>query len=119
MEKNVITASDNISIKSAIEILNEKHTGSIIIIDDERRCRGIFTERDAIRLVAGEISLDAPIRNAMTPNPIPVHEEATFSESMALIKNHNIRHLPVVNKEETLTGLFSIRQFLDKILQMK
>jgi CBS domain-containing protein len=119
MKKDVITAGGDISVKSAIEILHKKHSGSIIIVDEERRCKGIFTERDAIRLVAGDMPLNTPIRNVMTSNPITVHEEATFAESMALIMNNSIRHLPVVDKEECLTGLFSIRLFLDEILRMK
>jgi CBS domain-containing protein len=55
----------------------------------------------------------------MTSNPITVHEEATFSELMAIISNNNIRHLPVVDKKECLTGIFSIRHFLSEILGIK
>jgi CBS domain-containing protein len=119
MEKNVLTAEDNISAKSAIEILHKKHSGSIIIVNEERHCLGIFTERDALRLVAGDIPLNTKIKNVMTSNPITVFEEATFGELMALIINNKIRHLPVVDKEKCLIGLFSLRHFLDEIIRIQ
>jgi CBS domain-containing protein len=119
MEKDVITVKDDIPAKSAIEVLHKKHSGSIIIIDEMRHCKGIFTERDAIRIVAENIPLTTPLRYIMTSNPITVHEEATFSELMAIISNNNIRHLPVVDKKECLTGIFSIRHFLSEILGIK
>jgi len=36
-----------------------------------------------------------------------------------IIKNNKIRHLPVVDKEECLIGLFSLRLFLDEIFRMQ
>ena len=58
MCKQVVTAKDNLSIQDAIQLLNERHVDSIVIIDDENRCIGMFTERDAIRVVAQKTRLD-------------------------------------------------------------
>ena len=62
-----------------------------------RQCIGIFTERDAIRIVAQNVPLDAPIEKIMTKNPFTVNEDSTFEEAKNIIKSAKIRHLPVID----------------------
>jgi CBS domain-containing protein len=116
MIKPVVTAKADTTIESAINTLHEKHVGSIVVVDDERRCEGIFTERDAIRMFAKKVSLFTPLKMVMTKNIITIREEASFAEAMALIVNHGIRHLPVVNGNKQLVGIISIRNFLDEVV---
>jgi len=119
MVKNVVTAKEDIVIEKAIEILYKKHIGSIVVIDDQKKCVGIFTERDAIRVVAQKIPLDTPLSKVMTKHVITVKEDATFEAARRLIVSNKIRHLPVVDKQGTLVGVFAVRSFLDKIFGLK
>jgi CBS domain-containing protein len=119
MVKHVVTAKQGITVKKAIEMLFKKHVGAIVVTDDEKRCVGIFTERDAIRVVAQNVPLNTPLREVMTKNVITVSEDATFEESRRLIISHEIRHLPVVNSERKLVGLVVVRQFLDEFFGMR
>lgn len=119
MVKHVVTAKPNISIKKAIEMLFKRHVGAIVVTDDTRKCIGIFTERDAIRVVAQNISLNTPLKEVMTRNVVTISEDATFEESRRLVISHGVRHLPVVNSERRLVGLVVVRQFLDEFFGMK
>jgi len=116
MIERVVTAKADTTVESAIKTLDEKHIGSIVITDDEGKCKGIFTERDAIRVIARGISLSTPLSKVMTKNPITIWEEASFAEAMALIVSHGIRHLPAVDEKKRLVGMLSIRNFLDEIV---
>lgn len=116
MIERVVTAKADTTIESAIKTLDEKHIGSIVITDDEGKCEGIFTERDAIRAIAQNVSLSTPLKEVMTKNPITIWEDASFAEAMALIVSHGIRHLPAVDEEKRLVGMLSIRNFLDEIV---
>jgi len=116
MIERVITAEADATIESAIKTLYEKHIGSLVIKDKEGKCEGIFTERDAIRVVAQNLSLSTPLKKVMTKNPITIWEEASFAEAMRLLALHGIRHLPAVDKKERLVGILSIRNFLDEIV---
>jgi len=116
MIRDVVTAKEDMSIKSAIKTLHEKHIGSLVITNGNGRCNGIFTERDAIRIIAGDISLDQPLEKVMTKNPITIREWATFSEAITMIVTHGVRHLPVVDAEKKLVGIMSIRNFLDEVV---
>lgn len=119
MVENVVTAKEDITVKKAIEMLYKKHLGSIVITDDEGKCTGIFTERDAIRVVAQKIALDKPLRKVMTKNVITIREDATFEEARRRMISRGIRHLPVVDQKGKLVGLLAVRKFLDEFFGMK
>ena len=114
MLTNVITANPSITVNEAIKILYEKHIGSVVLVDDNKKCIGIFTERDAIRLVAKNVKLDQPLGNVMTKNVITVLENSSINEVRRIILTHKIRHFPVVNQEDRIVGLLSVRAILDQ-----
>lgn len=119
MVENVVTARQDDTIRKAIEMLYKKHIGSIVITDDEERCIGIFTERDAIRVVAQKVPLGKPLRKVMTKPVLTIHEDATFEDAKRYIVSHGIRHLPVIDREEKLVGLLVIRHFLDELFGIR
>ena len=52
MLKDVVTTNGNVPVREAIELLFKRHVGSTVVINEDEHCIGIFTERDAIRVVA-------------------------------------------------------------------
>jgi CBS domain-containing protein len=115
MIENVVTTNPNITVKDAIRTLHEKHVGSIVITDDNQKCVGIFTERDAIRIIASDVPLETTIDQVMTKNVATIGEEASLEEARRLVISHGIRHLPVVDRKGELTGLLSVRKLLDEL----
>ncbi len=115
MIEDVVTAKPTITAKDAVRTLREKHVGSIVITDNDEKCIGIFTERDAIRIIASDVSLDTPIDQVMTKNVATIGKEASLEEARRLILSHGIRHLPVVDSEGKLVGLFSVRKLIDEL----
>jgi CBS domain-containing protein len=114
MLTNVITASPNMTIKETIKTLYEKHVGCVVSIDEDKKCIGIFTERDAIRIVAKNVQLDQPLDKVMTKNVVTIQEDSSINEVRKVISTHRIRHLPVVNQKGKLVGLLSVRDLLDQ-----
>jgi len=119
MLRNVVTTDPKTSLRAAIEILNEKHIGSLLITDSHKKCIGIFTERDVIRVLAQGVNLDDPIEKVMTSNVITLGEEASLEEARRLIITHAVRHLPVVNGQGKLVGLLSVRKLLDEFFGLQ
>jgi CBS domain-containing protein len=115
MLKDVVTINENSVVKEAIEMLFKRHVGCIIVVDDSQKCIGIFTERDAIRIVAQNLPLNATMEKIMTKNPFTINEDSNFEEAKNMIKDHQIRHLPVTSKEGKLVGMISVRQILNEI----
>lgn len=116
MCKKVITAKEDITIQAAIQLLNDRHVGSVIVIDDEGKCIGVFTERDAIRVAATKFPTDQPLGKIMSRHVVAMPIEGSFDEAKRLMLSHNIRHLPVTDQTGKLIGLFSLRAFFDEVL---
>jgi CBS domain-containing protein len=115
MLKDVVTTYGNVSVKEAIELLFKRHIGAILVVDEDQKCVGIFTERDAIRIVAQNVPLDARLEKVMTKNPFAVNEDSNFEEAKSILLSHKIRHLPVTDANGKLVGLISVRNILDEL----
>lgn len=115
MLKDVVTTNGNSIVKETIGLLFKRHVGCIVVVDDAQKCIGIFTERDAIRIVAQNLPLDTTIEKVMTKDPFTVSEDSTFEEAKSIIKTHQIRHLPVIDKDGKLVGLLSVRHILNEV----
>lgn len=118
MLKDIVTTYGNVPVKEAIELLFKRHIGSIVVVDDAQQCIGIFTERDAVRIVAQNVPLDSTIEKIMTKNPFTVNEDSTFEEAKSIIKLHKIRHLPVTTTNGKLVGLISVRHILNELCEL-
>jgi CBS domain-containing protein len=119
MIKHVVTTKPSTTVKKAIEMLFKKHVGAIVITNDNKKCVGIFTERDVIRVVAQGIPINTPLEKVMTKNVVKVSEDTAFAESRRILISHGVRHLPVVNSKDRLVGLVVVRDFLDEFFGMK
>jgi len=116
MIKEVVTMEEDAPIEEAFKILYERHVGSVVITDEEEKCKGIFTERDAIRAVATKIPLDTALRDVMTKNVMTIWGGASFAKAKQLYRTHGIRHLPVVDERSHLVGMLSVRNVLDELV---
>ncbi len=116
MTADVITMAANTPLLDVFKILYERHVGSVVVVNEERGCEGIFTERDAIRVVAMGIPLSTSLREVMTKNVLTLREGASFAEAKQLFTTHGIRHLPIVDDEKHLVGMLSVRSILDELI---
>ncbi|MCW4000049.1 MAG: CBS domain-containing protein [Candidatus Bathyarchaeota archaeon] len=119
MCKTVITAKEDMSIQLAVQLLNERHVGSVVVVDDEDKVIGIFTERDAVRLMASKFSTQEPLSKIMSRHVVTISYQASYDEAKELMLIHDIRHLPVIDETGKLIGLFSLRAFFDEIMGIK
>lgn len=105
--RDVATTDPGISVVLAVEHMNDRHIGALVVVDGPRLA-GIFTERDVlVRVVAaGRDPRSTRVAEVMTPDPVIVRPETTISDAMRLITERRCRHLPVVD-ESGLCGLIS------------
>ena len=118
MLKEVVTASENVSVKEGIDLLFKRHIGCVVVLDDAEKCVGIFTERDAIRIISQDVPLSASMEKVMTKNPFTINVDSTFEEAKNIIKSHKIRHLPVIDADGKLVGMISVRHILNELCEL-
>ena len=97
-----------VTVAEAVREMNEHKVGAVLVMNDQRLA-GIFTERDVLRRVVGG-NLDpnvTPITQVMTTEVLTVAPSTTVQQVLDLFTEKRCRHLPVVD-DGKLVGLISI-----------
>lgn len=105
----VLSVGKGASVMDAALLMNEHKVGSLVVVD-EGRLVGMFTERDVLRRVVGERRdpADTLVADVMTTDIYCCRPETTIEEARSVMKNRRIRHLPLVDDQECLIGVVSI-----------
>ena len=105
-------AVDTTVLSAAMSMRNARIGAAAVLEGDE--LVGIFSERDVmLRVVVPRLDPEATtVREVMTTAVQTVGEEAEAGEALEVMVSRHIRHLPVVNSENRVTGLLSVRNLL-------
>jgi CBS domain-containing protein len=105
---DVLKIDASATVFEAITKIVELNVGSILVTEADEVV-GIMTERDYLRKVAvhGRTSHETQVREIMSSPLVYVTPETTIEESMAIMTDRRIRHLPVVENDEVV-GIVSI-----------
>lgn len=106
----------HVMVFDGLQLLADHGVGAMLVMDGDKLV-GVFSERDYTRKVAleGKNSRQTPISDIMTADVITVAPKTGTRECMALMSQHKIRHLPVVDNGKVI-GMISIRDILDDII---
>ena len=101
------------TIREAARYMVEHGVGSVLVMD-EGQLRGIFTERDALRIfVATRRNPDfTRLADVMTGAPQTLLSEATPEDAARQMAAGNFRHLPVVDGDGRIVGVVSQRDLI-------
>lgn len=79
-----------------------------MIVSDDGRVAGIFTERDLLtKVLGGNVNLDSPISEWMQPVVETLSSEATIGDAVRLMNEKSFRNVPLVKRGE-LVGSISV-----------
>src|SRR5258708_19022930 len=85
--KLVYTVSPESSVYEALETLENKNLGSLVVVEKDGRVDGIFTERDYARkvILKGRSSRETMVRDIMTDSPVFVAPDTKIDDCMQLM----------------------------------
>jgi CBS domain-containing protein len=114
--KGVHAVGVKATVLDALKLMAEKDIGAVLVVDREKLV-GILTERDYARkgVLAGRLAKDTPVREMMTSKVVTVTPGHTVQQCMAIMSDHQIRHLPVVENNKML-GVLSIRDLVAEVV---
>ncbi|MHA1133958.1 MAG: CBS domain-containing protein [Alphaproteobacteria bacterium] len=102
-DQTLLALREHAPVQEACRCMWEYRKGSVLVIDQDGQLIGIFTGRDAVRILAEGRSADAtPLAQAMTRNPVTVAPTARAIDALREMSDRGIRHLPVVENERIL-----------------
>jgi CBS domain-containing protein len=107
------------TVYEAIDQLSEKGVGALLVMEGKRLV-GIVSERDYARkvILKGKASRETYVWEIMSQPVICVPPECTVEQTMALMTDKRVRHLPVV-EDETVVGVISIGDVVRAIIEEK
>jgi CBS domain-containing protein len=98
------------SLRTAAYLMWECDIGSIPIVDQEHRVVGMITDRDIC--MAGYFQdrplSDISVRQAMASKIVACRPEDDVKTAERLMRDNQIRRLPVINREGHLVGIISV-----------
>jgi CBS domain-containing protein len=111
-----VTVGPAATVGETIQTMLERDIGALLVVDDEGRLLGIFSERDLLTKVVGihEPYANLPVRDFMTPNPESVKATDTLAFALHKMDVGGYRHLPIL-QEGFPVGVISVRDMLHHI----
>ncbi|MBI2319574.1 MAG: CBS domain-containing protein [Betaproteobacteria bacterium] len=112
-----LVAPPETSVSAAAKLMAKKNVGAVMVVDQERLV-GIFTERDAVfRVIAqGRNPHTTRLAEVMTVSPQTVSPNESFGHALLMMHENGFRHVPVIENGAPI-GIVSSRNALDPELE--
>ena len=100
------------SVRAAVDLMRAERVGCVLVTD-EGRLVGIFTERDLLtRVLAVDRPLTTPMSGCMTPDPESVDRNDPIRVAILKMERGGFRHLPVVDSHRRPVGILSAKRVI-------
>jgi CBS domain-containing protein len=109
MTPDPVCCSPTTTLDQVAQLMADNNCGEIPVIDTSDRPIGVITDRDIVcRAVAeGKNPGAHTVESCMTSSVITVHADASIDEVVAIMEDHQIRRVPVVDDGGCCTGIIS------------
>jgi CBS domain-containing protein len=111
MSREVKLVSPDMTICEAAKTMRDGDFGMIPVGEDDRII-GTISDRDiAIRAVAEGKDGSTRVRDVMSEGVVWTSEDETVEAAALIMSKHQVRRLPVVNRDKRLVGLLALGDF--------
>ena len=116
-QQRIVTAPSKTTVEAAARLMRKHKVGAIMVVDDARLV-GIFTERDALfRVLADDKNPHTTrLSSVMTPGPRTIEPDKPFTNALLMMYEGGFRHVPVCENGRLL-GMVSARDALGPELE--
>lgn len=116
-KQSVLKAPPDTTVSKAAKLMAKKNVGAVMVVEEEKLV-GIFTERDAVfRVMAqGRDAKATRLSEVMTLEPRTVDPDKSFGYAMLIMQENGFRHVPVIENGKPI-GIVSARNALDPELE--
>jgi CBS domain-containing protein len=115
--KKVLIAPPDTSVSTAAKLMAKNKVSAVMVVENKRLV-GIFTERDAVfRVMAQDRDAQTTrLVDVMTTAPKTVTPDESFGYALLMMHGNGFRHVPVIENGEPI-GIVSARNALDPELE--
>lgn len=104
------------SVREALRQMKELNRGAVLVCQDQIVI-GIFTERDALKMMAAGASFDVPLQQFMTPDPVVLDARDTVGKAITMMAQGGYRRLPIVDDQGRPTGIVTVEGIMHYLVE--
>jgi CBS domain-containing protein len=107
------TVASSITVHDAAVLMTERHVGSVAVVEGPKIV-GVFTERDLMRRVVavGKDPTRTKLGDVMSAPVRTVGDATTVAQATAIMREHHIRHLAILDERGDYRGMVALRYLL-------
>lgn len=119
--REVLTLGPAATAAEAARAMADHHVGAVLIANGDGQPLGIFTERDLMKkvVVLGSDPGSVTLESLMTRELFTAKVDDSVTAIAQAMQDRHIRHLPVVDADDHVVGLLSLRDLLREHLRIK
>ena len=111
MSRHVKMVSPDTTIREAAQQMRDGDFGMLPVAENDRMV-GAISDRDiAIRAVADDKGPETAVRDVMTDGIFWAYEDESVDEAARIMSEHQVRRLPIVNRDKRLVGIVALGDF--------
>jgi chloride channel protein, CIC family len=95
MQPRVESLDVQMTVEEAVQAFARSHHRGFPVVDNGKLV-GIIAQSDLLKVRDGDLELDTPLREVMTPKPVTVNLQQNLSDVLYLLDRYQISRLPVV-----------------------
>ena len=111
-----LCVSPETTVRDALRQMKQENKAAVLICRDEALI-GIFTERDALKMMATAANFDVPITDVMTLNPISLSPRGSVGAAISKMAQGGYRRLPIVDDQGRPQGLVKVEGILHYLVE--
>jgi arabinose-5-phosphate isomerase len=102
-------------IREAAEEIDRKKIGATLVVDEDERLVGMLTDGDLRRALLREPDISGmKVEDIMSLSPITIPPDRTAKDALALMEQHSITHLVIVDRENRIQGIIHLYDLLGR-----
>lgn len=110
---SVVAVPTDVAITEILSMMSSLRISCIVAVSSERHPLGIFTERDAVRLLAEQHAItNLKMSDVMSVPPLCSKSDVDFRDAFRMLQERGFRHLIVVDASNCLVGIVTEGDFL-------
>jgi CBS domain-containing protein len=105
-----LTLPPTATVQEACSHMHRRSIGAVLVTEGRGELVGIFTGRDAVRVMAEGKDVETPLHHVMTKDPHHLPPRHTAIHALRLMRDGGFRHVPVVD-DGVVIGIVSRGDF--------
>lgn len=119
MSRDVKVINPDMTIGDAAKTMRDGGFGMMPVGENDRMI-GTISDRDiAIRAVAEDKKGDTKVRDVMSEGVFWAYEDESVDQAVTIMSKHQVRRLPVVNRDKRLVGILALGDFAVKASEIQ